>query len=81
MNKDFEDLAKKVQECARISASAETNITDGGGQANKETNTSLLNCMEINDLVLQLEKVCGQACKELEEELNTIKNNKDGNQK
>jgi PAS domain S-box-containing protein len=30
----------------------------------------------INDLVTQLENVCLQACKELEEEFNTIKNNK-----
>jgi Hpt domain. len=28
----------------------------------------------IPDLVLQLENVCAQACKELEEEFNTIKN-------
>ena len=30
----------------------------------------------IPDLVLQLENVCTQACKELEEEFNTIKNTK-----
>ena len=29
---------------------------------------------EIPDLVLQLENVCTQACKELEEEFNMIKN-------
>jgi NTP pyrophosphatase (non-canonical NTP hydrolase) len=29
---------------------------------------------EIPDLVLQLETVCNQACKELEEEFNLIKN-------
>jgi PAS domain S-box-containing protein len=31
---------------------------------------------EIHDLVIQLENVCLQACKELEEEFNTIKNTK-----
>jgi len=30
----------------------------------------------IHDLVLQLELVCSQACRELEEEFNTIKNTK-----
>jgi len=35
----------------------------------------LLNSREIQDLVLQLEKVCEQACKELEEELTIIKSN------
>jgi NTP pyrophosphatase (non-canonical NTP hydrolase) len=29
---------------------------------------------EISDMVLQLENVCVQACKELEEAFNTIKN-------
>ncbi len=49
---DFENMAKKVQECASTHQQ-----TDG-----------------INDLVLQLGNVCTQACKELEEEFNRIKN-------
>jgi CheY-like chemotaxis protein len=49
---DFENMAKKVQECASTQQQ-----TDG-----------------INDLVLQLGNVCTQACKELEEEFNRIKN-------
>jgi hypothetical protein len=36
--------------------------------------TSLLNRQELYEMVLQLEKVCGQACIELEEEFNKIKN-------
>jgi PAS domain S-box-containing protein len=49
---DFENMAKKVQECASTQQQ-----TDG-----------------INDLVLQLGNVCTQACNELEEEFNRIKN-------
>ena len=52
INKDFEDMAKKVQEDAK----QQQNI-DG-----------------IKDLVLQLESVCDQACKELEEEFTLINN-------
>ncbi len=70
---DFEDLAKKVQESARTSARIEMDVNDGGGQANTGINDGLLNSLEIHEAVLQLEKVCGQACKELGEELTAIK--------
>jgi len=72
---DFEDLAKKVQESARMSTRAGADVNDEGGQTNTHINAGLLNSREIHNLVLQLEKVCGQACKELEEELTTIKSN------
>ena len=52
INKDFENIAKKVQEDAK----QQQNL-DG-----------------IKDLVLQLERVCNQACKELEEEFTLINN-------
>ena len=44
------------------------NVQDYASSAQKST--------EIPDLVLQLEQVCGQACSELEEEFNRIKNTK-----
>ncbi len=53
IHKDFENMAKKVQEYASTQQQ-----TDG-----------------IINLVLQLENVCNQACVELEEEFNSIKNN------
>jgi CheY-like chemotaxis protein len=52
INKDFENMAKKVQEGAKQQQPLD----------------------EIQDLVLQLENVCTQACKELEEEFTLIKN-------
>jgi hypothetical protein len=51
INKDFEDMAKKVQEYA-----SKQQLTDG-----------------ITEMVLQLENICTQACKELQEEFNMIK--------
>jgi len=53
ISKDFENLAKKVQEFAN-------NI-----QTQMEG---------IPDMVIQLENVCAQACSELEEEFERIKN-------
>jgi PAS domain S-box-containing protein len=53
MNKDFENMSKKIQEYA-------------GKQKNLE---------DIPGLVLQVENVCSQACEELQEEYNHIKNN------
>ena len=52
MHKDFENLAKKIQEYA-------------GTQKHLD---------EIQELVLQLENICSQACEELKEEQNLIKN-------
>jgi signal transduction histidine kinase/DNA-binding response OmpR family regulator len=74
---DFEDLAKKAQECARTFERFETEGDDEVRQSTENTHDGLLKRLEINDLVLQLEKVCGQACKELEGELTAIKNNND----
>ena len=56
---DFENMAKKVQEYAGTQQQTDACLPDRQG---------------IPDLVLQLENVCAQACKELEEEFNTIKN-------
>ena len=53
ISKDFEDIAKKIQEYA-----SNQQLTGG-----------------IADMVLQLENVCMQACKELGKELNRIKSN------
>ena len=53
INKDFENMAKKVQEYASTQKQP-----DG-----------------ISNLVLQIENVCAQACIELEEEFNVMKNN------
>ncbi|MFM9950601.1 MAG: ATP-binding protein [Saprospiraceae bacterium] len=52
ISKDFESMAKKVQEYARTQQKIE----------------------DIADLVLQIEDVCTQACQELKEEFNKIKN-------
>lgn len=52
INKDFENMAKKVQEYA----------------------SSQLQMDSISDMVLAIERVCNQACSELEEELIIIKN-------
>ena len=52
INKDFENMAKKLQEDAK---------------QHEHPN-------EIKNLVIQLEDVCTQACKELEEEFTLIKN-------
>ncbi len=54
ISKDFELMAKKVQEYARTQQQADA----------------------ITELVLQLEDACVQACKELEEEFQRLKNNK-----
>jgi HPt (histidine-containing phosphotransfer) domain-containing protein len=53
IHKDFEDMAKKVQEYA----STQQYLGD------------------IQDLVVELENICAQACKELEVEFNLIKMN------
>ena len=53
ISKDFEHIAKKVQEYA---------------------NNIQVQTAGIPDLILQLEDVCAQACKELEEEFDNIKN-------
>jgi len=58
---DFEDMAKKIQEYARLRAEMDMN------------DERAINSQQIKELVLQLEKVCVQACKELEEELTNIK--------
>ena len=71
---DFESVAKKVQECARMYALAEIDGKDQGEQPNLPINDSVCNNPEIHGLVLQLEKVCGEAYKELEQELTAIKN-------
>jgi signal transduction histidine kinase/DNA-binding response OmpR family regulator len=74
---DFEDAAKKIQEWARMSARAETGINDKSEPGDTPSITGMLAAPEIHDLVLQLEKVCSRACKELELELVTIKNMSD----
>ena len=56
---DFENMAKKIQEYA---------------SSQQQTDASLPDRQGIPDLVLQLETVCAQACKELEEEFNAIEN-------
>jgi PAS domain S-box-containing protein len=53
ISRDFENMAKKVQEYA----------------------ANHLRSDEISGMVLQIENVCMQACKELQEELNTLKEN------
>jgi PAS domain S-box-containing protein len=52
INRDFETIAKKIQEYASTQQQTDS----------------------IYDMVLQLENVCAQACTELEEEFNTLKN-------
>ena len=51
IHKDFENMAKKIQEYASTQQHLD----------------------EMQELVLQLENVCSQACEELEEEFNIIK--------
>jgi PAS domain S-box-containing protein len=64
---DFEDMAKKVQESAGLLALSGTNTNNEGEQKSAS--------LEIQNLVLRLEKVSGQACKELKEELTIIEDN------
>jgi PAS domain S-box-containing protein len=52
IHKDFENIAKKIQEYA----------------------STRLHLNELEELVLQIENVCSQACQELEVEINLIKN-------
>ena len=73
---DFENIAKKIQEYARpllhtdaSQLSLPTEKTGNLSSGDKLDGQGILN------MVLQVEKVCTQACKELEEEFNTIKNN------
>ncbi|NEW80682.1 MAG: response regulator, partial [Gelidibacter sp.] len=58
ISSDYEEMAKKVQEYARNQQNTETFISDK---------------VEITALVLDIENICLQACKELEEAYNTIK--------
>jgi CheY-like chemotaxis protein len=61
INPDFENMAKQVQEYTRL-------LKEAGQEANLQLPEN------ISKLVLQLETVCLQACKELKEEYNLIKN-------
>ena len=66
---EYENMAKKIQEYASTQQQTDACLpalrtTSGGGPDRQG----------IADLVLQLESVCVQACKELEEEFITIKN-------
>ena len=58
---DFESMAKKIQEYARL------NNEDGQASHREQTE-------RILGMVLQLEGICTQACRELKEELNTLNN-------
>ena len=59
---DFESMAKKIQEYARL------NNEDGQASQQRE------HTERIPGLVLQLERVCTQACQELQEEFNKLNN-------
>ncbi|WP_069657942.1 ATP-binding protein [Arcticibacter eurypsychrophilus] len=64
MDKNYEELAKELQECAHLSA------------CTKAEGNEISNTLQISNLVLQLENVCLQACKELNIEHNYyVKNN------
>jgi CheY-like chemotaxis protein len=78
---DIENLAKKVQEYARMHILAETDINAEGKRPKLSINDPVWANQDIQPLVLQLEKVCGQACKELAEELSIIKTTNDENRK
>ena len=74
---DFENMAKKIQEYAGAQK------TDTSQPALPAYRTSGRTTLEgepdrpgITDLVLQLESVCLQACRELEEEFSTLKNSR-----
>ena len=61
IHKDFETMAKKVQQYSGAKAQAKA---------------SLPYRQEMQDFVLQLEHVCTRACAELEEEYTILKNTK-----
>ncbi|MEK6782704.1 MAG: ATP-binding protein, partial [Bacteroidota bacterium] len=74
---DFENMAKKIQEYARLNDTRPNGSSGrkvGQASTQQQTDASLPDRHGIPDLVLKLENVCAQACKELEEEFNTIKN-------
>ena len=66
---DFEDMAKKVQDYARL------NDKTGKDYAPQQLNTYSQKALEIHNLVLNLEKVCGQACKELKVKYSLLNTN------
>jgi len=57
---DGESMAKKIQEYA--------SLTDKDRQARTSQQTD-----EIPEMVFKLDKICSQACSELEEEFNKLK--------
>jgi PAS domain S-box-containing protein len=61
ISKDFEEMAKKVQEFS---------------VAHQEASESTAEWQGIQEMILQLENVCTQACIELEDEYNRIKRNR-----
>ena len=63
MSSDFEDMAKKIQEYA--------GVQDKESQANfsERIGAKPSGIVEISRMVIQVEKVCGRACKELEAEM------------
>ncbi|HEY6062571.1 MAG TPA: PAS domain S-box protein, partial [Chitinophagaceae bacterium] len=65
---EFETKAKQVKEYARL------NERDALADPQSPGNDGLPDGQEISGMVLQLEAVCLQACKELKEEYNLIKN-------
>ena len=85
ISSNFENMAKKIQEYARLNdkvaqAYLSEQVTKTGNHKIRQAafpvqaDTSLQNMQELYEMVLQLEKVCDQACKELKEEFNKIKN-------
>ena len=69
VSKNVENIAKKVQEYARLNGDSLNGLSGQDvAQVITQEQTD-----KISDLVLQLENVCEQACKELKEEFNTIK--------
>ena len=65
INSDFEDMARKVQEYACLKDKV------WEARTRQQINASLPNRQQMYALVLQLENVCNQACKELGEEWKT----------
>jgi CheY-like chemotaxis protein len=85
ISSNYENMAKKIQEYAHLNdkvgqAYLSAQVTKTGDDKISPSafpvraDTSLLNRQELYEMVLQLEKVCGQACIELEEEFKKIKN-------
>jgi len=75
ISEEYENMAKKIQEFARLSARAGTDGNETGKAGSQQhIEACLPDRQEIHGLVLQLATICEKACIELGMEFNKLKN-------